>query len=220
MSLPAGYSTADVGAVGGTGSANEASGTWTLVGHGADIQATADEFRYAYKSISGDFDARVHVASITGGDTFYAKGVIMARNSTATGSIAAWTELAIQNGAHGLIRTTLNGSATGNGNDAAPVPPYWIRLQRIGNFWDVYRSSDGTNWGSNLGGSSSTLTDPILLGLGACSHFDDGAHASTIVFDTFTIDGVLQIGDVAITGNTATGSPGSLGNSRDILIFG
>ena len=46
QSLPSGWSTTDIGAVGATGSASYSSGTFTVTGAGADIWNSADAFRF------------------------------------------------------------------------------------------------------------------------------------------------------------------------------
>ena len=53
--LPTGWSTQDIGAPGSTGSAGSpSSGTWEIIGGGAGISGTADTFRFAYTSLTGD----------------------------------------------------------------------------------------------------------------------------------------------------------------------
>ncbi len=52
--LPAGWSTADVGSVGITGTAGFAGTAFTVQGSGANIWGTADSFRFAYQSLTGD----------------------------------------------------------------------------------------------------------------------------------------------------------------------
>ena len=37
-------------------------GTWTIAGSGANIWGTSDEFRFAYRQITGDVDIRVRLA--------------------------------------------------------------------------------------------------------------------------------------------------------------
>ena len=62
--LPSGWSTQDIGSVGSTGSGGSSDGgsTWELIGGGAGITSTADAFRFAYTTLTGDgsITARVH----------------------------------------------------------------------------------------------------------------------------------------------------------------
>src|SRR4051812_42983238 len=64
QSLPGGWSTSDVGAVGSaTGSASGSGQSFTVTGAGADIWGTADAFRFVYTPLTGDGTI---VARVTG----------------------------------------------------------------------------------------------------------------------------------------------------------
>ena len=62
--LPTGWASRDIGAVQAAGKASFANGTWTVEGSGADIWDVADEFRYAYQIVSGNFTVTARVSSI------------------------------------------------------------------------------------------------------------------------------------------------------------
>ena len=73
--LPAPWTSADVGAVGKTGSASASAGTFTVAGAGADIWGASDAFRFAYIQLPGD-------------------GTIVARVATVQ-NVAAWTKAGV-----------------------------------------------------------------------------------------------------------------------------
>ncbi len=55
QSLPSGWATRDIGAVGATGSGSgSSSGAFTLKGAGDDIWETSDAFRFTYTELTGD----------------------------------------------------------------------------------------------------------------------------------------------------------------------
>src|SRR5437660_4418175 len=64
--LPSGWSQADIGSTGVSGSASYANGTFTVQGAGAQIWGTADAFHFAYQSLSGDGTMVARVASVQG----------------------------------------------------------------------------------------------------------------------------------------------------------
>src|SRR5207237_1261074 len=75
--LPAGWQTTDVGAVGKSGSASEAGGTFTIAGAGADIWGTADAFRYGYRLLAADGSIVARVASVQNVNTWTKAGVMI-----------------------------------------------------------------------------------------------------------------------------------------------
>jgi hypothetical protein len=81
----------DVGAVNPAGANFTCSAqSFEVSGGGLDMASTTDQLRFVYKSVDGDFDARVRVVSLTGLDRLesVAKAVLTARETTDTGSAA------------------------------------------------------------------------------------------------------------------------------------
>src|SRR4029453_8723191 len=78
--LPAPWADRDIGSVGGAGAAGFASGTYTVIGGGADIWGSADAFHFAYQTLVGDgqITARVGTQESTAG---WAKAGVMIRES-------------------------------------------------------------------------------------------------------------------------------------------
>ena len=58
--------TQDIGAVAAPGATDLTSGTFTIVGGGADIWGTSDAFRYVYMPMSGDGFIQAHIGSMKG----------------------------------------------------------------------------------------------------------------------------------------------------------
>ena len=63
QSLPAGWSALDVNAPTLAGATSFVNGTFTVTGAGADIWGTSDQFRFAYRQVTGDVDVVAKVAS-------------------------------------------------------------------------------------------------------------------------------------------------------------
>src|SRR5207253_1471125 len=64
--LPAGWSHQDIGAVGIAGSATFSSGTFTVAGSGSDIWTAADQFHFAFQSVTNDVSITARVATESG----------------------------------------------------------------------------------------------------------------------------------------------------------
>lgn len=179
--LPSPWVTVDIGAVGATGSASYNNGTFSVTGSGADIEGTADEFRYVYQSSSGDCSIVARVATVQNTDP-WAKAGVMIRQTTAAGSRCAAVVITPSNGVAFQRRTSTGGSTTSTVVSGIAAPR-WVRLTRTSNTFRGYYSSDGVNW-TQIGGSVSiSMGTSTTLGLAVTSH-NDG------VLCTSTMDGV------------------------------
>ncbi|MDO8542157.1 MAG: DUF1349 domain-containing protein [Opitutaceae bacterium] len=225
--LPSPWVTADVGAVGATGSAsfNSGNATFTVVGSGADIWGTADAFRYVHQSWTGDATAIVKVETLQNTNNF-AKAGLMIRQSLAADSAHATINLTPPTGPNGvefIRRTTAGGTST---NNFAPgvSAPRWLKLVRTGNSFSAFHSSDGSAW-TQLGTAQSiTMTGPVFVGFVVCSHVagtlntstftnvnvtggdttapsvPTGLAASSITETSFTLSWTASTDDVGVTG--------------------
>jgi regulation of enolase protein 1 (concanavalin A-like superfamily) len=182
FTLPSGWASQDVGAVAATGSAGHSNGVYTLSGSGADIWGTADEFHFAYRTLSGDGTIVARVASVQNVDPWTKAGVMM-RETLSAGSKHASMFVTQGKGLAFQRRTSTNGTSshTSGGGGTAP---YWVRISRSGNTFTAYVSTNGSSW--TLVGSASTLmTSTIYVGLALTSH-KDGVLA-TATFDNVGI---------------------------------
>ncbi|MEI8291498.1 MAG: immunoglobulin domain-containing protein [Verrucomicrobiota bacterium] len=198
VQLPSPWVTADIGAVAATGVASYDSGTFTVFGSGADIETTADEFRYVYQTSTGDCSIVARVATQSNTDP-WAKAGVMIRESTAAGSINAAVLLTPGNGVTFQRRTSTGGSTTATIVGGVTVPR-WVKLVRTGNSFAAYYSPDGVAW-TQIGTSQTiTMASSATLGLAVTSHNDGTLGAAMF-------DNVATGAPAAPTGLTA--SPGN-----------
>ncbi len=142
-------------------------------GIGADIWGTSDQFRFAYKSLSGNGSLVARVHSIYNSNA-WAKAGVMIRQTTEPGSIHAF--MALTPSGRRRQRRQLPAAARAGGDSAntdalAVVPmPCWVKVDRTGDKFSVYTSPDGAAW-TQLG-ETLTITMPssVLIGLAVCSH--------------------------------------------------
>jgi regulation of enolase protein 1 (concanavalin A-like superfamily) len=167
--LPAGWSSVDVGSVGAAGAAtyDGASGTFAVRGAGADVWGSADALHYAYTPVTGD--GRI-VARVTSVQQVHAwtKAGVMIRATTAPGSMHGFMLVSGGNGSAFQRRPTTNGSSL-HTSGVGTSPPWWVRLDRIGNTLKAYESADGETW-SLVATQTTALPPTILVGLGVGSH--------------------------------------------------
>jgi regulation of enolase protein 1 (concanavalin A-like superfamily) len=176
--LPAGWSSRDIGSTGVEGSASEASGTWTLDGSGANIWSTSDEFRFAYQPVSGDVDIRVRVASLEHVND-WSKAGLMIRESLAADSRNAFM-FVTPGGSRAFQRRSSTRGSTTRATPSAGTAPVWLRLVRQGNQFTGYLSANGTSW-TMAGSATISMTSSAYVGLAVGSRDD-----STLASATFT----------------------------------
>jgi large repetitive protein len=175
--LPSGWTGADIGGVAGQSSC-AAGGTYTVVGGGADIWGTSDQFRYTYKSLNGDGYIIAKVSSIQNTDP-WAKSGVMIRESLASGSAHVDCMVTSANGISFQLRAATNGTTTSTVMPALAAP-YWVKLQRTGNVFSAYRSADGSTW-TQIGTSTTvTMGTNIYIGLAVTSHLSGTLCTSTL----------------------------------------
>jgi hypothetical protein len=165
------YTSADVGSPGVTGSTTVVTDgvAYNVTGSGADIASGSDQFRFVSREVTGDFDYRVRVASLTSVDQYTMAG-LMARASLAANS--ANVMLKVRPGAEGYrltYRPTAGATTSYVGSGAVSYPNTWLRLKRVGNVFGSYRSTDGTNW-TLVGQVTVSLPSTVLFGMAVSSH--------------------------------------------------
>ncbi len=161
-------------------------GVYTIKGNGSDIWNNADGFRFAYTTVSGNFEAVVRQLS-TQLPGEWAKHGIHARQSVEPG--AANAQAIITGGGGGGCQITWRPTADGatlEFMDTTPGPwkdnESWLKLTREGDEFHGYISEDGKDW-QDLKSATVVMSDPILVGLAVCGN----NNMATTVFDNFII---------------------------------
>ncbi|MBN2217658.1 MAG: DUF1349 domain-containing protein, partial [Pirellulales bacterium] len=196
--LPTPWLTADIGAVGGTGAARYNNGTFTLVAAGSEILGTSDEFRYVYKSVSGDFSYTARVATVEE-TNYWSKAGLMIRQSTSAGSKHAMIyispHLAVfqwRSSTNGYVSDVYGPSVTA---------PYYIRISRNGSTFTGEISPDGSTW-TTVGSRTISMTSTVLVGFALCSRDD-----TTLNTSTFTITPEANTAPTVATAAAASPNP-------------
>jgi hypothetical protein len=146
-------------------------GTITMTAAGTDIWDTADEFRFAYKQLSGAGSIIAKVESVENTDP-WAKAGVMIRESLDPGSKHAFVCVTPSNGVASQARVTTSASSASN-NQTGITAPYWVKLERdaAGNF-TASHSADGISWQPIEGDSPRPIqmSQNVYIGLALTSH--------------------------------------------------
>ncbi|MQA28878.1 MAG: hypothetical protein GEU82_03430 [Luteitalea sp.] len=167
--LPSPWATADIGAPTVAGSAAHSNGTFTVAGGGMDIWGNTDQFRFVYRTITGDGEIVARVASLTNPDG-WAKAGVMIREQLTSDSSHAFALVTPSNGVAFQRRPDLGGIThhTAGGFDAAP---YWLKIARAGSTFSAYQSTDGSTW-TLIGTDTVTMGTTVHAGLVVLGHND------------------------------------------------
>jgi hypothetical protein len=194
QSLPSGWATSDIGAVGAAGSATGSGESFTVSGAGADIWDTHDAFRFAYLPLTGDGSIVARVASVQYVADWTKAGVMM-RASLSAGSAQAMMIVSANKGLAFQRRVTTGGLST-HTSGGAGTAPYFVRLSRSGNVFTASKSTDGTTW-ATVGSDTISMPSTIYAGLAVSSHVS--GVVATASFSNVSVSGVTSVPATAET---------------------
>jgi hypothetical protein len=144
-----------------------ADGGFDVSARGGEFGTAGDTGGYAWQQVSGNFDIRVRVQSLSITDPFIAAGLVartgLETNSPFAGAFASAAEV----GSYFSTRLVAGGGSTmssARGGFPVNYPQTWLRLRRAGNDFTGFGSIDGTNW-TQLGSASVSMPAQISLGL-------------------------------------------------------
>jgi len=179
-------------------------GTYTMSASGTDTWDLADEFRYAYKTLSGDGSITARVVNVENTNV-WAKAGVMIRETLDPYST------------HGFMLVTPDGrrafqnrpviadeSFSANSNSGAITLPAWVRLVRQGNsITAYYKSENDPDWvqqpdDENTGDDASPNPQTIVMRQDVYVGLAYTSHSPNIV-------GISVFSDVTTTG-TVTGA--------------
>ncbi|MCX8092827.1 MAG: hypothetical protein N3E50_01510, partial [Candidatus Goldbacteria bacterium] len=151
------------------GSQTETSTNLTITANGDDIWGVADNFRYIFQIVSGNFDVSLQINFVPTTDPWSKVG-IMARESLSPGSKHAFVCATRSNNYSFQRRMTTDGvSYNTDGGTYVNNTIGYVRLIKSGNNFTGYYSSDGTNW-TPLANVNMSFSSTFLIGIAVTSH--------------------------------------------------
>jgi hypothetical protein len=196
--LPATWYDADIGGPGlaGSGHFNPSSGIWDLSGSGSDIWNAADQFNYAYTTLTGDGVIVARVTSMQNTDP-WAKAGIMFRETLNAASRDAYVTMTPHNQIQLLDRTALGIAAVDSGDANNIAFPVWEKLVRQGNTITAFWSANGTTWNALGSPIAVAMAPTIYVGLVASAH--NNALVTNAAFDNVSVTATPTTGVYRLT---------------------
>jgi hypothetical protein len=160
-------------------------GTFTMNGSGSDIWDSADEFHYAYRTLTGVGSIQARVLSMDHSHN-WSKAGVMIRETLDAGSVHATMVVTPEQGAS-FQRRPVADDVSSNTDSAGIAAPYWVKVERdiAGNF-KGYISANGSTW-DLVGTESIPMGSSVYIGLAVTSH--DAALTCEAVFTNVTTSG-------------------------------
>jgi len=193
--------------------AEGADGSIAMSAIGADIWGTADEFRYAYKKLSGDGAMIARIDSLYDSDP-WAKAGVMIRETLEAGSTFAGVYLSGNNGVRYQGRLTADVDAVSDSSVAtdeqiALREPVWVKIERLGNAFNGYYSTDGADWTAmSWNPQTVEMGSNVHIGLAVTSH--NSSVSTGVVFagvaDDGGVSGNWQTADIGVAQPTGGNS--------------
>jgi outer membrane protein assembly factor BamB len=180
---PLNWSCADIGGPVPSGDQSESNGTWTITAGGNDIWGTSDTFHFVWQQLAGNGVVDAQVVSQSNSSS-WAKTGVMLRQSSDPGSMYYAVFVTPGNGIVVQYRNAQGGNTAQV--KTSGVAPVYLAVQRSGNTFTAYTSSDGNTW-TQVAGSNITInmTGTLLAGLAATSH--NSNTLGTIVFNSVNV---------------------------------
>lgn len=186
----------------------EAGGLAAFDSLGPEGYSTGDTLFYRYETVTGDFDKRIRLLSLTTDPEAtefsdrMARAGLMVRESTepdaATLEIAAANPIAndfVRVAGRGLARQLYAQSLSRNyPGVSANLPNQWLRIRRVGNAFAFYVGTDGTSW-SLIAEQYQAFPETVLIGAFAAPDYIEGTSKAIAEFADY--------GDVVIEDNEA-----------------
>lgn len=180
-SFPAPWTSVDVGAPAGVGSATATGADAFSVTGGGDLWGTTDRMHLVSRLLDGDGSFVARVVSLSASADWAKAGLVIRADRTPG---APYAGLVLSNlGAHVHVRTAQDGPTAGPIDLWGMRGPVWLRLDRVGAEVSAFTSTDGTTWTAAGTVSVPTLTQTALAGL-VVSAADTGSGATASA--TFT----------------------------------
>jgi len=187
-------------------------GTFTMSADGVDIWGTADEFRFAYKQLSGDGSIIATVKSIlwVPGSDDWSKGGVMIRDTLDAGAKNAFIAISTGagDGATFQWRTSTGGSSSSSRTLTGISPPASVKLVRQGNIFTGYVFLNG-QWQQEGQSATVAMGNTVYIGLALTSHSVGETTVAKFsdVSTTGAVTGQWQVAEIGVAQPANTAAP-------------
>jgi regulation of enolase protein 1 (concanavalin A-like superfamily) len=179
-----------------TGFTDKGGNAFTVVSTGTDIWNNSDEFRFAYKMLSGNGSITAKVESLTRNDAWSKAGVMIRETLDANSKHASVVVTPDNNCSQQYRNMAAGASASADWSGAAVKAPYWVRVTRTGSMFKTETSPDGKTWTALGADRNIPMVANVYIGLAVTSH--NPAAYSTAEFSNVSTTGTGNWQNVSV----------------------
>jgi hypothetical protein len=198
----------DIGNASG-GSQTESGGRLHVTGRGPGVVDFwgRDNFRYVYQTLTGDFRIETEITGFSGSSDADRRGLLDVRAGTYRRDPRVTVLYSEENNRLEFrYRATRDGNEQLIANNVTGISlPVWMAIEKQGNTYTAYYSTDGSAWVQPTGAAGGSVTfnmgGTVLAGVGSTSG-DWGSYYTT----DFEYVEICQLGMMAVT-STGSSSP-------------
>ena len=155
-----------IGDQGVSGSFVDGGSTMTIDASGANLWDDHDDFYFVYQPLNGDGEIIARVSDITG-THINANAGVMIRETLDDGSRYAMVSARASNRVDYLRRRNTDGNSQASSGSITGTPA-WVRLERVGDVFSGYESTDGVNW-TLISQVTISMNQSAMVGFGVTS---------------------------------------------------
>lgn len=220
-----GFTSIDIGSKQPAGQTVTSGGGFDVSSATGDIWDVADDFRFVYRQVSGDFDVRARIAAIFGIGYWSKAGLMVREDLTEFGANGFMTATRSAGWGRYMFTSRLErGYATyvySQGSfERVEYPNLWVRVVRVGNTVIPMHSTNGVAWEQIGNLVINELPRAAFVGMAVSNHPDSGTAPTTAQFRDLALDAgtpvapaILSqpVSEIANPGSTVTFSVTALG---------
>lgn len=165
--LPDGWTHTQVGSHALAGSAVYADGTFAAESSGFDIAGSADEFTFVHRKAAGDTAISLRLHPLANAGASAGSGVMLREGAGPGGDFVGVRLLA--GGSLRLESRSGEGAAEAVELRSSVAAPVYVKLQRSGDAFSAYASSDGVQWGEPLAVRRQEMDEELEAGMTVAS---------------------------------------------------
>ncbi len=181
------WASQDIGSLGFSGSAGSPGDAVYVTASGSDIWDVSDNFHYVWRTWSGDVTLTARVNGLSATDA-WAKAGLMFRESLDADARNALIAVTPGNGISFQSRSS-TGGVSAFSNVVGLAAPYWVKLQRTGNVFTPYHSTDGVTWTQTAAPVTLSLPATCYVGFAATAH--NNTLLTAAQFDNISLVGTV-----------------------------
>jgi len=198
------FASIDIGAKTPAGQTVITNGGFDVSSATGDIWDIADDFRFVYQQVSGDFDIRTRIAGFTGVG-YWAKAGLMVREDLTEFGVNGFM-IATRSSGWGRYMFTSRLAQfyatyvySQGSFERVQYPNTWVRLVRVGNTVIPMHSTNGITW-TQIGNLVLTqLPGTAYVGMAVSNHPESGTARATAQFRDISLDAGTPVAPAILT---------------------